>query len=351
MNSFNSLRIKELTRETNDAVSIAFEVPNDLVNDYTFKAGQYVTLKTNIDGEEVRRAYSICSSITSGDLRVAVKAVPNGVFSTYANTKLNENDYLDVSTPEGKFLIDCDVSNQKNYAAFAAGSGITPILSMITSVLEREPNSTFTLLYGNKSVNDTIFYNQLNDLKNLYEDRFTLIYIFSRAKEPNALTGRIDGNVVKYLTKNRCKDIDFDAFYLCGPEAMINIVSETLLEEGINKEDIYFELFTSTVSEAPEMISGDFNETSLTIIVDDETHEITAKAEKFILDACLDHDLDVPYSCQGGVCSSCIARVKKGKAKMVKNAILTDGEIEEGLILTCQAIAEHPELIIDYDDV
>lgn len=351
MNSFNPLKIKELTRETNDAVSIAFDVPDGLASDYTFKAGQYLTLKTVLNGEEVRRAYSICSSISSGDLRVAVKAVPKGLFSTYANTTLAVGDTLEVGTPEGKFLIDCDVTNRKNYAAFAAGSGITPILSMITSVLENEPNSTFTLLYGNKSINDTIFYTQLNDLKSHYGERFTLIYIFSRAKEANTLTGRIDSNVVNYLIKNRCKDITFNGFYLCGPEEMINTVSETLLNAGIVKENIHFELFTSTVSEVPEMISADFNEMSLTIIVDDETHHITAKSEKFILDACLEKDLDVPYSCQGGVCSSCIARVKKGNVKMVKNAILTDGEIEEGLILTCQAIAEDPELIIDYDDV
>lgn len=351
MNSFNTLKIKELKRETDQAVSLLFDVPSSLKQDYSFKAGQYVTLKTVIDGAEIRRAYSICSGVNSGLLRVAIKAVPNGIFSNYANSQLKEQDSLEVGTPEGTFLISCDATHSKNYAAFAAGSGITPILSMVSSVLTQEPNSTFTLLYGNKSVKDTMFYQQLNSLKQEFSDRFTLLYIFSRAKEDNALTGRIDANVVNYVTKNRCKDINFDAFYLCGPEEMINVVSEALVAQGISKEAIHFELFTSTVSKAPEIIAGDFNEASYTIIVDDETHKITAKAEKFILDACLDHQLDVPYSCQGGVCSSCIAKVVKGKAKMVKNAILTDGEIEEGLILTCQAIPEQAELVIDYDDV
>lgn len=350
MANFHSLIVKEVKKETTDAVSIAFDVPSDLTNQYAFIPGQYLTLKAKINNKEIRRAYSICSSKQSGELRVAVKAVPNGVFSTYANEEIKTGDSLEVSTPEGKFIIDTDDVNQ-NYCAFAAGSGITPIMSMISSTLAANNNSSFTLIYGNKSQKDTIFHSEINNLSNQFGDRFSVIYVFSRENVEESLFGRIDGSVVNYVIKNKFNDISFNKFFICGPEEMINITSENLANSGVDKNNILFELFTSSTSEKSTPVENSNGETAVTILVDDEEHSLTLAPGKFILDACLDKDIDVPYSCQGGVCSSCIARITEGKATMVKNSILTDGEIEEGLILTCQAVSQSAQLVVDYDDV
>ena len=248
MSTFHPLTVSEITKETPTAVSILFEVPEHLNTNYTFKAGQYLTLKTSIQGEDVRRAYSICSATSSKELRVAVKAVEKGLFSTYANRSLKKGDVLDVMPPEGKFSITINSQHKKNYCAFAAGSGITPILSMLTSVLENEPHSTFTLTYGNKSPEETIFFAQLNQLKEKFKGRFNLIYIFSQVHSDAALFGRIDDSIVNFIVKNKYKHLAFDAYYLCGPEKMIDTASNTLKINGTSENAIHYELFTSSAS-------------------------------------------------------------------------------------------------------
>ncbi|NQY05173.1 MAG: ferredoxin--NADP reductase [Flavobacteriaceae bacterium] len=350
MSTFHSLTIKEIIKETPSAVSIEFEVPDSLSNDFSFIPGQYLTLKAEINGNEVRRAYSICSSSTSGSLKVAVKEVENGIFSTYANRSLQKGDRLEVSIPEGKFTLDINQGNSNHYGAFACGSGITPILSMILSVLENEPNSTFSLVYGNKSIQETIFYDEIEALKTKYADRFEILYVFSRENVEGNLFGRIDTSVVNFVLKNKFKEKSFSNYYLCGPEGMIKLTEQILLDNGVDKGTISFELFTASTSEN-EVTTGYFDKASVKIIVDDEEFTISVDADKLILDACLEEDIDVPYSCQGGVCSSCIAKVQEGKATMVKNAILTDGEIQDGLILACQALAQSSNLVVDFDDV
>jgi len=348
MADFHKVNIQEVKQETANAVSVLFDIPELLKQDFNFVSGQYVTLQTIINGEEVRRAYSICSTPKSNEIRVAIKAVENGTFSQYATTKLKAGDTIEISAPEGRFELKPEAN--KNYLAFAAGSGITPILSMVKSVFENETSANFTLVYGNKSVADTIFYDELNALKETYPNQFKLHYIFSREEVKNQLRGRIDKSVTNYFVKNMYKETTFDAAYLCGPEEMINAVSNTLKENYFTEENVFFELFTVSINEdALEDVQE--GSTKITVLLDDEETTFSMQQTDDILAATLRNDLDPPYSCQGGVCSSCLAKVTEGKAVMAKNAILTDSEIEEGFILTCQAHPTTAKIKIDFDDV
>lgn len=350
MSGFYKLTIKEVRRETEEAVSVAFNVPAELKPHYTFIAGQYVTLKLTLDGEEIRRAYSICSSPESGELRVAIKSVSVGAFSPFANKNLKPGDIVEVSTPEGKFIFEPDPARIKNYAAFAAGSGITPIMAILQSVLEDEPQSSFVLVYGNKTPEQTIFHQQLHDLQAKFTGRLFVHYVFSQAKVDQHLFGRIEKSTVNYILNNKHKELDFDKFYLCGPEMMINSVSDVLKEKNIKEKDIKFELFFAPKAEH-EINTSLEGHTKITVLVDGDETTFEMSQKQTLLEAALKQGLDAPYSCQGGICSSCLARITSGTAEMVKNAILTDGEIEQGLILTCQAHPTSKEIVVDYDDV
>ena len=350
MPSFLKLIIKEVKRETADAVSILFNVPEELKLDYKFIAGQYVNLKLTLDNQEIRRAYSICSAPESGELRIAVKAVKNGLFSQFANTKLKAGDVLEVGQPEGKFTFEPDAERQKNYAAFVAGSGITPVLSIIKSILKSEPKSSFVLVYGNRTPEDTIFYQELHDLQLQYVGRFFVHFVFSQAKAENALFGRIEKSTVNFVLNNKHKELEFDKFYLCGPEEMINTVSAILKEKNVKDSAIKFELFTSS-SQEHEIKTSLEGHTKITVLVDDDEVSFEMSQKQTILDAALKQGIDAPYSCQGGICSSCLARVTSGTAEMTKNSILTDKEIASGLILTCQAHPTSESIYIVYDDV
>ena len=233
MSSFYKLNIKEIKRETENAVSILFNVPETLKTNYQFIAGQYLNLKLTLDGNEIRRAYSICSSPENGELRIAVKAVKNGVFSQFANSDLKMGDNLEVGSPEGNFTFEPQTDRQKNYAAFVAGSGITPVMSILKSVLISEPKSTFVLVYGNRSVEETIFHQELHDLQLHYVGRLFVHYVYSKSKIENELFGRIEKSTVNFVLNNKHKELTFDKFYLCGPEEMINTVSGVLKEHNI----------------------------------------------------------------------------------------------------------------------
>ncbi|WP_417367674.1 2Fe-2S iron-sulfur cluster-binding protein [Flavobacterium beibuense] len=350
MSTFHSLTIKDIRRETPNAVSIAFEIPENLKNEYKFIAGQYINIKSIYNGEEYRKAYSICSSPNSNELRVAIKAVKNGGFSVFANEQLAVGDTVEVGIPEGKFTFEPKTDRQRNYAAFAAGSGITPVLSIIHSVLENEPESTFVLVYGNKTPEDTIFHQYLHDLQQKYVGRLFIQMVYSQARAEDSLFGRIERSTVNFVLKNKHKEKEFSKFYLCGPEEMIKTVSEVLKENNVPEKSIKFELFTTPVEEnkIDESLEG---QTKITVLVDDEETTFVMSQKMTILDAALKEGVDAPYSCQGGICSSCMARITGGTAEMRKNAILTDGEIAEGLILTCQAHPTSPEIHVDYDDI
>lgn len=350
MSTFYKLTIKEIIKETNDAVSVLFSVPAELKSNYTFVAGQYINLKLTLDGSEIRRAYSICSTPESGELRIAIKSVKNGYFSKFANEKMAVGNVIEVGTPEGKFTFEPKHDKQKNYAAFVAGSGITPVMSIAQTVLEQEPNSTFVLVYGNKSVESTIFHKQLHDLHLQYVGRFFIHFVYSQEKIEGELFGRIDKAAVNFVLKNKHKEKSFDKYYLCGPEQMINLVTSVLKENNVSEKDIKFELFTASDNEN-EISKPLEGHTKITILVDDESTTFEMSQKQTVLDAALKQGLDAPYSCQGGICSTCIARIQSGTAEMKKNTILTDGEIADGLILTCQAHPTSAEISIDYDDV
>lgn len=348
MSTFYTLKIKNIIRETANAVSIIFDVPSSIMDEFSFTAGQYITLKTTLNGEDIRRAYSLCSSPKSNEIKVAVKAVENGKFSVFATSKLKAGDSIEVSKPEGKFLLQPQAN--KNYIGFVAGSGITPVLSMIKSVLENENTSTFTLIYGNKSIADTIFYSELNTLKESYSKRFNLHFVFSKEQQNDALFGRIDKTNTNHFIKNIYKNTSFNEAFLCGPEEMIHVVSDTLKEDSFTSETIKYELFTASIDEEKTAKIKD-GQTEVTVLLDDEEATFTMKQTDDILAASLRNKIDAPYSCQGGVCSSCIAKVTEGKAVMVKNQILTDEELEDGFILTCQAYPTTSKIVVDFDDV
>jgi len=351
MSQFHKLSIKTVTKETEKAVIISFDVPRTLEDTFQFQAGQYITLKTNINGNDVRRDYSLCSSPKSGELKVAVKEVEDGTFSAFANKSLHAGDVIEVAPPKGRFVFEPNDSKTKNIAAFAAGSGITPVLSIIKCALEEEVQSKIILVYGNKTTKDTMFLNELLALQHEYKDRFSIQFVFSQVDEDNAIFGRIEKSTVNYVMKNKHKHIDVDAFYLCGPEAMIHTVKDVLTEHDIAEDRIHFELFKAAKPAAIDDGAVPSGKTKITVIVDDEEATFEMSQKQTILEAALDEDIDAPYSCQGGICSSCIAKITEGKATMRQNNILTDGELAEGLVLTCQAQPTTPTISVNYDDV
>ena len=350
--AFHKLTIQNINKETEAAVTISFEVPSNLKDTFSFKAGQYITLKTEINGNEVRRDYSLCSSPKSGILQVAVKAVEDGLFSKYANTTLKVGDTIEVAEPNGRFVFTPDASKTRTVAAFAAGSGITPIMSIAKTILEEEPNSHFILIYGNKTPKDTIFFKEILALHHEYTDRFSLQMVFSQSQEDDAMFGRIEKSTVNFLLKNTYKHKKIETFYLCGPEGMITTTTDVLKDFGVAEADIHFELFSAPVStEANTTAAVSDGSTAIKIIVDDEETEFVMSQKQTILEAAIAKHIDAPYSCQGGICSSCIARITEGSATMRQNNILTESELAEGLVLTCQAHPTTPKIVVDYDDV
>lgn len=349
MSDFHKLTVPAVDQLTPNSVALTFDIPTQLKDTFAFTAGQYITIKHNINDEEVRRAYSISSAPSSGKLTVGIKKVEGGTFSVYANEKIKAGDILEVMPPEGRFIFESSIAT-KNIAAFAAGSGITPIMSIAQTVLEANDDNTFVLVYGNQKPEETMYLSEILKLQKTYGERFFVQFVYSKATEANCLFGRIETSTVNLILKNKFKDVAFNGFYLCGPEVMINTVSDTLKSNGVSEGNIHFELFTTTETEDTlvEELDG---KTKVEILVDDEVFHIEMNKKELILDAVLKENIDAPYSCQGGVCSSCIARITEGKAEMVKNQILTDGEVAEGLILTCQAHPTTPTIKVDYDDV
>ncbi|MBT8286674.1 MAG: 2Fe-2S iron-sulfur cluster binding domain-containing protein [Bacteroidia bacterium] len=348
---FNPLSIKSITKETPQAVSISFEVPETLKSEYRFEAGQYITLKLKLKGEELRRDYSLCTNPENGELKVVVKVVENGRFSSYANTELREGDIIEVGQPLGRFTLMPKPNTERTIMAIAAGSGITPIMSILISVLENEPKSRFVLLYGNKSPEDTIFKQALDQVNVKYPDRFNLISIYSQTHVKDELFGRIDRSIIRYALNKIGGHKEVDQYFVCGPKPMIDTAIESLTEIGIDKSAIKFELFTTAEIEEKSEQNHDDKNSDVTVIVDDETFSFNMPGDKTILEVALEHDIDAPYSCQGGICSSCLARIKEGQVKMRVNNILTDSEIEDGFILTCQAEPRSSKIVVDYDDV
>lgn len=352
---FHTLRIKEVQKETADCVSIVFDIPENLSETFQFEQGQNITLKTVIDGEELRRSYSICSAPFEKELRVAVKKVSGGKFSSFANEQLQAGDRIDVLPPTGKFNCILHPSNNKRYLAFAAGSGITPVLSIIKTTLQTEPGSSFTLVYGNRNRNSIIFFEELEGLKNRFLRRFNFINILSREKADAPInSGRIDNAKLGELGKL----IDYDRtdeFFICGPETMIFCVKDFLQARNTDPKKVHFELFTTPgqkqgVERVVETFGNTGPKSSVTVKLDGRSFDFDLGFNSdTILDAALQQGADLPYACKGGVCCTCKARLLEGEVTMEVNWGLEQEEIEQGYILTCQSHPKTDKVVVDFD--
>ena len=346
MSKLHSLVVEEIQSLTPNSVAVRFGLPPEFADDFSFQAGQYLTLEASIDETVVRRAYSLCSAPVENRLTVGIKKVPAGVFSSFANDTLKVGDVLGVAPPTGRFVFSPS-SAKENLLLVAAGSGITPIFSILKQTLETAPQTAIHLVYGNKTPEETMFKSQLEAMERSAGGQFKIHWMYSQRNEDNALFGRIDKAAVRYAL-NQMREGAKKAF-LCGPEGMIDVAKKTLLETGLEEEAIFYELFHSK-SDASAPVE-DSKSIELTIVSDDETHHLSSSKTQTILDAALNEKIDVPYSCQGGVCCSCIAKITAGEVKMENNQILTDDEINDGLVLTCISHPVSSQITVNYDDV
>ncbi|NMG02829.1 1,2-phenylacetyl-CoA epoxidase subunit PaaE [Azoarcus taiwanensis] len=350
---FHSLKVVEVRRETPEAISLRFEVPEDLRDDYRFVQGQHVNLKATVDGEALRRSYSICAGVDDGELRIAIKKVPGGRFSTWAHDHIRVGDVFEVMTPEGRFHTQLDPATERHYVAFAAGSGITPILSLIKTTLRAEPRSRFTLVYGNRRQSSVMFAEALEDLKNRYLSRFVLYNLFSREEQDVALfNGRLNGERVKVFLDTLIPVDTIDAAFICGPGGMIDEVEAGLLAAGMAPENIHLERFGVPDSgPAHHVEPGDAAQAQVTIVADGLRRVMEFRAEDpSILDVALRAGMDLPYSCKGGVCCTCRAKVLEGEVRMDKNYTLEQPDIDAGYVLTCQAHPLTERVVISFDE-
>lgn len=354
---FHLLRVRDIRRETADCVSVAFEVPADLQEVYRFRHGQYLTLRETINGEDIRRSYSICSGIGDGELRVAIKKVEDGTFSSWANEKLKVGNEMQVMTPVGTFTCDLIPTQKKNYLLVAAGSGITPVISIAKSVLLKEPQSEVTLIYGNRWFNTIIFRDELEDMKDRYLGRFRVFHVLSA--EPNEISlfhGRIDGEKCASFASHFIDVKAVDEAFICGPEPMIRSVSEYLKSEGVPADKVHFELFASPGEIKPKeahktekKITSD-KTCAVSVVFDGQQVDFQMPMNGMnVLDAAQRHGLDIPFSCKGGMCCTCRAHVDEGEVEMEVNYALEPGEVESGYILTCQSRPVSEKLVVNFD--
>jgi ring-1,2-phenylacetyl-CoA epoxidase subunit PaaE len=354
MSKFHTLTVSDVRRETPDCVSIAFNLPLEKQNAFQYKQGQYLTLKVSVGGEEFRRSYSICSSPANGEaLRIAVKEVPNGRVSTYLNRHLAQYAQMEVMEPMGNFTTEMGGNHERHYVAFAAGSGITPILSLMKTALITEPNSRFTLFYGNRSKQSIIFNDELEALQGEHGKRLQIFHILSREGAPHPIYhGRIDAAKCEHIIKAQPAICNADHIFLCGPFEMIQTVQGALESRGVQRERIHFELFTAPVQETENSTAAapvGFTSSKVKVILDGDEYEVSVPKGTSILDAALEAGLDAPYACTGGSCCTCRAKMLDGNATMDVNYALTDGEVRDGYILTCQSHPTTPTMVVDYD--
>ena len=357
---FYPLRIDRVSPETDSAVCVRFAVPPELAGTFRFRPGQYLTLRRTLDGSEVRRSYSICSAPGDPFLEVAIKHISGGVFSGFACDQLQAGDSIDVMPPRGTFTTELDPANSKNYMCIAAGSGITPIISIIKAILDTEPRSRVTLIYGNRLTSSIMFRERLGMIKNRHLGRFNWINVLSREEQDaDVLYGRVNNLKGAELQQKHLIDIAAtDEFFLCGPESMISEVSRGLRAEGIDESRIHYELFYSSAEDARAVIEKHHARvrqyagqvSNVTVRADGRsiTFELSADGEN-ILDAALGHGADLPFSCKGGVCATCKARLVEGRVDMDLNHALSPEDVDNGLILTCQAHPVTDSVVVDFD--
>lgn len=356
---FHELTVKEVRKETPDCVSVVVDVPEELADMYRFTPGQYLTFRRGTGEEEIRRSYSICAGPNDNELRVAIKKVTGGRFSTYANEELKKGDVLDVMPPMGQFVAKKTDLKEKHYLAFAAGSGITPILSLMKATLEGDKKSKFTLVYGNRSKGTIIFREAIEALKNKYMERVRIYHVLSREMMDVPLfNGRITDEKCGEFCKAGLIDINrIDEAFICGPEDMLLAVRKQLVAEGMAQEDVHIELFTSPDQPkathkkwVEEHSEGNGKMSKVSIKLDGTTFELDlAYNGDSILDAALKHGADLPYACKGGVCCTCKAKVTSGSVDMEVNYALEEDELEKGFVLTCQSHPTTDKVTVDFD--
>ena len=352
---FHSLRVREVRRETAVCVSLALEVPEALAAQFRFTQGQYLNVRREMGGSEVRRSYSICSGMDDGELRIAVKEVPEGLFSAWANRALAAGGSLEVMPPEGRFFVPLDARHAKHYVAFAAGSGITPVLSLARTTLAKEPGSRFTLVYGNRTLGSVIFNEALEDLKDLYLARFALYHVFSReAQGVELFNGRVDAAKVNRFLDTLIAPGSIDEAFVCGPASMGDEVKAVLEARGVPAAHIHLERFGAPPADAmarrPRPVTAAARPANVTVIVDGLRYDLDLPEDgESVLDAALKAGADLPYACKAGVCCTCRAKLVEGEVRMDANYTLEDAEIKAGYRLTCQSHPVTPKVVLDFD--
>lgn len=354
--TMHPIKVKEVNRETEDCVSVTFDIPSDLRKDFVYVPGQYLTLETLIEGEKVRRSYSLCSAPSEGEWKVAIKQVPSGKFSTYANRQLKSGDELSVMNPMGNFQLHIHEDDEHHYVAFAAGSGITPVISMMKEVMYKEPNSRFTLFYGNRNTDAVIFREEIEGLKNKYLDRLSVHYVLSQERLMSDIYyGRINADKCRKYAAAFFDPKTVHSYYLCGPSEMIFTVRDTLEELRVDLDRIHFELFTTddipkTQQSAPIKEVDRGKQSAVKVTLDGISFDFDLPYDgDNVLDAALSYGADLPYACKGGVCCTCKAKLVSGEVAMDVNYSLEPDEMEAGYILTCQAHPRSESIEVNFD--
>ena len=357
---FHELKVKRVSPEAAGAVAITFDIPADLREAFTFEPGQFLTLRAQINGQDVRRNYSISSPrsrlVTQGEIEVGIRPVEGGLFSNWAATQVKAGDTMKVMTPDGRFVVK--KKRALHRVGFAGGSGITPILSIAATTLEEQPESKFTLVYGNRNMATVMFNEALQDLKDRYAARFTMVHVLSsQAQEVDLLQGLVDSAKVRAIVDALLPVKSMDEVFICGPEPMMDAAENTLLELGVPRERVYTERFTaSTPAAAPAAVAAAVKAApstktiQLVVVLDGKQHEMAMAPGEHVLDVALDAGLDLPYSCKAGVCCTCRAKVVQGSATMDKNYTLEADEVKQGFVLTCQACAATDKLVVSFDE-
>ncbi|APX13181.1 2Fe-2S iron-sulfur cluster-binding protein [Tateyamaria omphalii] len=352
MAQFYTLKVTDIHRTIRDAVVLTLQ-PDD-PEAFRFVQGQYLTFKQDFEGTELRRNYSICAGLDDGRLQVGIKRVDGGAFSTFANTALKVGDTLKAMPPMGSFYTEIEPNRGKSYLGFAGGSGITPVLSILKTVLAREPDSTFTLIYANRAVHTIMFREELEDLKNRYMGRLTLIHVLETGQDIDLFSGRVDQEKCALLFKSWINIAAVDTAFICGPEPMMLAIAEALEAHGLTKDQIKFELFGAgqqgrLAKQAVSARAAGASETTVQITLDGTTHQMEMAKDTSVLETALANALDAPFACKAGVCSTCKAKVTQGEYEMLTNHALEDYEVEAGFVLTCQCYPISDTLNIDYD--
>lgn len=355
MSQFHPLTVTDIHHTIRDAVVLTLK-PED-PDAFAFTQGQYLTFKQDFDGTELRRNYSICAGLDDGELKVGIKRVDGGAFSTYANTELKVGDVLHAMPPQGKFFTRIEPEVAKNYLGFAGGSGITPVLSILKTVLKREPKSTFTLVYANRAVNTIMFREELEDLKNRYMGRLTVIHILESGQDMELFEGRVDQDKCNALFKHWIQIDTIDTAFICGPEPMMLTIAESLRQQGLAEDQIKFELFASSqpgrakARAVSRQAATAGNSCEVSVTLDGATRSFRMpKDGTALLDAALQNHMDAPYSCKAGVCSTCRAKVLEGEVEMQVNHALEDYEVRAGYVLSCQCVPLSDRVVLSYDE-